>query len=96
MGPKDGYKIIRAYFVIENIGSVDYSSGSAYFNCYVDGAAVNAYYYSDEAMASIQTISAGRRIEGYVYFEVPTNASEIEIEFEPNVLSSKKIVFIVD
>ncbi len=91
--PKDGYKIIRAYFVIENASSTDRSVGSFDFDCYADGVAVDPYYYGDDTMTSIQTISAGRKIQGYVYFEVPSNASEIEIEYETSFWTDKKAIF---
>lgn len=43
----------------------------------------------------IDVISSGRSISGTVYFEVPKNAKDIELEFENNVWTEDKVVFVV-
>ena len=93
LGPKDGYKVIRAYFVIENASNTDRTVGSYDFDCYADGVAVDSYYYGDDTLTPIQTISAGRKVQGYIYFEVPSNASDIEIEYETSFWTDKKAIF---
>ena len=94
--PKDGYKILRAYFVIENISSSDEGVGSWDFDCYADGLAVDEYYFGDDALAGFDSISAGRKMQGYLYYEVPVNSNKIEIEYETNSWTSDKVIFEVD
>lgn len=42
------------------------------------------------------TLSSGRKTEGYIYFTVPTNAEEIEIEYETSFWTDKKAIFVVE
>lgn len=92
--PKSGNKIIRAFFEFENTGKTDRSVGSFEFQCYADGAVADSYYFSsDNTLQSIVTLSGGRKTSGYVYFEVPKNAKNIEIEYETNFWTDKKAIF---
>ena len=93
--PEEDNKIVRVYFVIENISKSDQGVGSWDFKCYADGRAVSEYYYGDDTLPGYENISSGRKIEGYIYFEVPVNANEIEIEYEINMWTSKKVIFVV-
>ena len=91
--PKDGNKYIYAKFTFENIGKSDTTVGSWDFDCYADGFACDATYVGEDSGFS-QTLSVGRKINGSVYFEVPKDATEIELEYSPNFLTSEKIVFV--
>ena len=97
LAPEKGHKIVRAYFSFENISDRDQSVGSAYFSCYADDAQCDAYYFSgDGNLTSIATLSPGRTASGYVYFEVPQNASSIELEYETSFWSQDKLIFTVE
>ena len=51
LGPSDGNKIIRAYFVFENIGSTDQYCGLFDFDCYADGVTCDQYFWeTDESL----------------------------------------------
>ena len=89
----DGYKFIRAYFVMENTNDNDYILGGLDFECYADDSKMEMSYYGDNAIELYSTISSGRKLEGYIYFEVPKNANEIEIEYETNFWTDKKAYF---
>jgi len=91
-GPEDGNKIIRLKFDFVNNGDVDAFISSFY--CYADNQSAKDYYYGDETLSTF-TLSAGRTTSGYVYFEVPENAEEIEVEYEVNAWTDKKAVFAV-
>ena len=83
-----------AFFEFENTGKADRSVGSFEFQCYADGAVADSYYFSsDNTLQSVVTLSGGRKTSGYVYFEVPKNAKNIEIEYETNFWTDKKAVF---
>ncbi len=92
MQPADGKKYIFAQFAFINTADKGDAGISFYsFECYADGYACDAYYGGEEDLSA--TLSAGRSTSGYVYFEVPEDAEEVEIEYEPNFLTEKKIKF---
>lgn len=79
--PEDGYKIIRAYFIIENIGDKERYIGRSSFKCYADGYTTESYSHGDDELDGFTSLSAGRKMEGYVYYIVPADAKNIEIEY---------------
>ncbi len=91
--PKNGNKIIRLSFNVENIGSSDRFTSYLDFTCYADDVAAEAYYYADDQLSA--TISSGRKTNGYVYFEVPKDAQSIEVEYETDFWSGNKAIFVV-
>ena len=90
-GPKDGNKIIRLKFDFVNEGDTDTYINS--FDCYADNKATESYYSGDETLPIFEMLSAGRTTSGYVYFEVPENAENIEVEYEVNMWTDKKAMF---
>ncbi len=96
MGPHDGMKVVRAYFVFENISDSDQSCGSFDFNCYADGVACDAFIWASDDSLSYATISPGRKLQGYIAYEVPVDAQEIELEYETSFWSQEKVVFVVE
>ena len=91
--PKEGMKYVFIKLAVENIGSSDESVSSFSFTCYADGYSVDTHYTDKDLSA---TLSPGRTTEGYLVYEVPTDANEIEIEYEINLFTSEKIKFIYD
>jgi hypothetical protein len=89
--PKDNYKFIRLEFEFENISDSDQSVFSSLFNCYADGYDMDSKYLDD--YLSSTSLSSGKKTKGYIYFEVPTNAEEITVEYEDNVWTSNKVIF---
>jgi RNA polymerase subunit RPABC4/transcription elongation factor Spt4 len=90
--PDDGYKYIFAEFAFENTSDTNDDGVSFYsFECYADGYACDMYYGGDEDLSA--TLSAGRATTGYLYFSVPVDAKDIEIEYSPNFFTSRKIKF---
>ena len=90
--PKDGNKIIRSHFIIENKSNKDIYTGSASFDCYADGTNCSRYYSGDNILET-DNIASGRKAEGYVYFEVPASASKIELEYKENLFLKDKVIF---
>ena len=90
-GPKDGNKIFRLKFDFVNEGDTDTYINS--FDCYADNKATESYYSGDESLPLLEMLSAGRTTSGYIYFEVPENAENIEVEYEINAWSDKKAIF---
>lgn len=89
--PAEGNQCIFLKFRATNTTS-SYCSyfGCEYFQCYADGNLVDTTdicYLGDNALAS--SLSAGRTIAGYVYFEVPVDAQNIEVEYDETFISRK-------
>ena len=91
--PRDGYHFVSVELEFENTGSSDKSVSSFSFDCYADGISCDQSFYRDDDLSA--TISAGRKAKGTVTFEVPDNASVIEVEYVDNVWTSDRIVFTV-
>ncbi len=51
--------------------------------------------YTGDDILSFGSLSSGRKISGYVYYEVPVNATSIEVEYETSFWTNKKAYFIV-
>lgn len=95
MQPAEGKKYIYLQFAFENTSKTSDTSISFYsFECYADGYAAEMYYGGEDDLSA--TLSAGRATTGYVYFEVPTDSENIEVEYETNILTGKKIKFIFE
>jgi RNA polymerase subunit RPABC4/transcription elongation factor Spt4 len=93
--PQDGNQYIYLKFAFENTSDSSDDSISFYsFECYADGYNVDMYYGGEEDLSA--TLSAGRSTIGYVYFEVPVDAQEIEVEYETNFITSEKILFLYE
>lgn len=91
--PKDGNKVIFCEFEFENISDSDKLASALDFNCFADDNSCSEYMWSNDDYLSA-TISSGRKAKGKIYYEVPKDAKEIELEYESSWLSSSKIVFL--
>ena len=92
--PASGNKIIRAEFSFENISNSDISLGN--LDCYADGEKREAYYSADDYKnPTLESLSSGKKFKAVVYYEVPSNAENITLEYEINVWTSEKIEFVI-
>ena len=92
--PKEGYRYIFLEFAFINHGKRDNSVSFYDFDAFADGYAVDMYYGGEGDISG--TLSAGRQTSGKVYFTVPVDAKQIEVEYTPNVFSSRKIKFLYE
>ncbi len=92
--PNSGNKFISLEFEFENIGQSDEFISSMSFTCYADGRSCDSTYIRDDDLSA--TISSGKKAKGTVSFEIPKDSNLVEVEYEPNVFSSKKVVFSVE
>lgn len=93
--PKDGYKYIFIKLAFENTSDTSDAAISSFsFEAYADGYACDSYYGGEDDLSA--TLSAGRSSTGYVYFQVPVDAKDIEIEYETNWITEKKITFVYE
>lgn len=91
---KNGYKIIKAEFEAENVGSSDELFSAYDFDCYADGYDCESFW-SVENSGFSSTLSTGKKAKGSVYYQVPENSNEIKLEYKLNVWTSDKVVFVV-
>lgn len=95
-GPQAGNKVVRAYFIFENIGSSDEFCSFAEFDCYADGVSAPRFLWSADDNLSTANLSPGRKLQGYIYYEVPANAEEIEVEYEISAWTQDKAIFVIE
>lgn len=93
--PDDGYMYIRLYISAENTANTDRYLSFAEFDCYADGVKADSYIFADD-MLSTDNVSSGRKLEGYIYFTVPADAEEIEVEYETSFWTDKKAIMKVE
>ncbi len=93
--PEEGNKYIFMKMAFENTSRKSDTSISFYnFECYADGYNAEMYYGGDDDLSA--TLSPGRSTSGTLIFEVPENAEKIEVEYESNVWTQEKILFVFD
>lgn len=92
--PKDGYEYWEFEFKFENISDTDQNVSSMMdWECYADNSKVDQAWISDDNGLDA-TLSSGRTTQGKIYFEVPTDATSIELEYDINFWQSDKIIFV--
>lgn len=91
----DDCTILKADFEFENIDEHDKTVSHSYFKCYADKFSCDKFNYVEDSYF-YETIEPGRKASGSVYFEIPKDADNIEIEYEPYSLFEQKVVFNID
>lgn len=92
--PETGNKYIFVEFSITNNGDSDYDAGYAKFTCYADDTECSQPLISGEGeMKIITSLSPGKNMKGKIFYEVPIDAQNVEIEYETDVLTGEKIYF---
>lgn len=96
--PSDGNVFVLAGFEIANNSDDELAISSLLsFSAYQDGYATNlsltALIESDGEQLD-GSIAPGKKMKGYIGYEIPNTYEELEIHVQPSVWSDKKIVFI--
>lgn len=97
--PSDGKIFVLAEFEIENNSDKEISISSmmsfeAYSDSYSTSLSLSALIEKGDKNQLDGTIAAGKKMNGVIGYELPTDWSELEIHFTPDFWSNKKIVFI--
>ena len=92
LSPRAGYHYVTAELEFENLSNSDFSVSSLLIECYADGAACEGVYLLRDDNLSA-TISPGRKAKGTVTFEVPDDATVIEVEYPTSFWISNRVVF---
>ena len=95
ISPKEGNEFYRVEFEFENIGNSDFTiSSMVNWNCYADGYLVNqTWINADDDLSG--TLSAGKKMKGSLYFEIPIESNSVILEYKNNVWIDDIIKFIV-
>ena len=93
--PDEGYMYIRLFVSAENTANTDRYFSSFDFDCYADGVKADSCYFGDGNLSGA-SVSSGRKLEGYIYFTVPADAQQIEVEYETNFWTDKKAILKVE
>lgn len=97
--PADGKVFILCEFTIENNSSKDIAVSSAMsFEAYCDDYSINQSITGllekgDKAQLD-GSVAAGKKMNGVIAYEVPTDWAKVEINFTPDFWSGKDIKFI--
>lgn len=92
--PKEGCIYYRMEFEFENVSDSDQTVSSMLnWNCYADGYAMDQSWVGDDTLDA--TLSAGKKVKGALYYEVPEDSQEITLEYDVDYFSNDKIVFVV-
>ncbi|MCH3987779.1 MAG: DUF4352 domain-containing protein [Lachnospiraceae bacterium] len=93
MAPDEGTHYVTLQFEFENKGSSDAYISAYDFDCYADGKSCDQKYFRDDLLSS--TLSSGHKAQGSVSFQVPDDASTVEVEYRSNYWTSSHVIFTV-
>lgn len=87
--PDDGKKYVMASFTYNNESNSDKYVSIYDFNCYADGTVCEQSYYFDTDFINAN-ISPNRNVSFRVFYVVPVDCNEIELEYETNLWTGEK------
>lgn len=90
----DGYMYVRVLVMIENSNSEEKYGGSWDFDCYSGDIECHEEYYGENMLGTYEEIPSGQKIEGYIYYQVPENAKELQLDYETDLFTEEKAVFL--
>ena len=90
--PADGMKYIMADFSFENKGKSDAYVSIYDFKCYADNNSCEQAYLPDDSNFINVNLSSGRNVSFRTYYEVPVDCDSIELEYETNIWTDKKVL----
>lgn len=90
--PTDGMKYVMVSFTFDNTGDSDEYVSIYDFDCYADNTNMEQVYTLDDSDFINTNLSPGRNISFKTYYEVPVSAQSIELEYETNAWTGKKVV----
>lgn len=98
--PADGNVFLMAEFEISNNTEKELTVSSALsFDAYADDYALNFSFSAlmeKEGNQLDGTIAAGKKLKGWIGWEVPQDYQNVEIHFTHNVWSNDKFVFLIE
>lgn len=96
--PEDGNVFVVCEFSIENNSKKDVSISSILcFDAYVDDYSTSMSLSAQLTSSKEQldgTVASGKKMNGVIGYEVPSDWKELEVRFTPDFWSDKKITFV--
>lgn len=85
----EGYKMIGFNVDISNNTTKTIYISYNQFNCFVNNESYKNHYFEESPndIGVLEFVDSGRRVSGWIYFIVPVDTQEVELEFHPNPLS---------
>lgn len=90
--PEEGIKYIMVSFKFENISDEDKYVSIYDFDCYADGSLCEQNFFVDSGDFINTNLSPNRNVSFMICFDVPTECSEIELEYEINMWTDERII----
>lgn len=90
--PESGMKYISVSFTFENNGKNDEYVSIYDFDCYADNTSCEQAFLPDGSDFINTSLSSGRNISFTTYYQVPDNATSIELEYTKSYWSSEKAI----
>lgn len=88
-----GNTVLKADFEFENIGNSNRTVDYYQFDCFADKFSYSYFYYIQDYNFE-QTLKPGEKCTKSIYFEIPKNAKDIDIEYDNYYDQTvKKIIF---
>ena len=87
--PNEGCGVYGVYVTVTNNGNSEEYVYSGDFKLYANNMACSEYIWKDELPGS--NLSPGRAVSGWLYFNVPLNATSIELEYVYDYRGSKVV-----
>ena len=99
--PADGKVFVHFEFTIENNDTEDFAISSLMnFSCYFDDVAttfnIGALSANEDKGQLDGSIAAGKKMNGALSYEAPSDWKKAEIQFKPDILKSDKLIFTVE
>lgn len=94
--PEENNIYIRLLLSVENTSETDQYVSTLGFTCYADGEKQQDTYLIATDSLEGGSLSPGRKDKGYIYFAVPEDAQEIEVEYEPSIWTNEKVILKVE
>lgn len=96
--PSDGKKYLVCFFEVENISDKDSYVNSLYIKAYLDDYAINTSAVMngiDEYKSLGGDLQPGKKMKGFICFEVPTNWEKLEFTYTDGVFDGQVYSFVV-
>jgi len=95
--PKDGFTYVKMDVTMENTGDSDKTASFTDFKLYADDNPYTerwgmAQFGVNPNGSEIAQLSAGRKMQFSLFWQVPVNATSVEVEYAPSFWSNEKIL----
>lgn len=93
--PEDGKIYYKIDMEFENTSSTDTTISSIMsFNAYCDDYAIDQTYLLDQTDTADATLAPGKKMQGSIVYEVPTDFSTLEVDYISNYWTNEKFTMI--